>query len=234
MPKYAENLVLIPGLNNTKQTWDGVLEALPKTINAFPVDVPAIPNIDDIAKDLLKDLPEKFHLVGHSFGGFVALAILANAPERVSALSLVGTNAEADSETGKEFRKKAIARVEAGEYEDMVNAAAHRTFHPDNLDNAELQEIREQMLIDYGPDRYIAHAKAIMNKPDRGSLLANTDIPYLFIASKDDLVIPLESTKAMLEYAPNAVFKTIEKTGHLAPLEQPEALTEILLPWLEI
>ncbi|PID21313.1 alpha/beta hydrolase [Sporosarcina sp. P3] len=233
MPEYAENLVLIPGLNNTKQTWDGVLEALPKSINAFPVDVPAIPNIDEIAKELLQDLPERFHLIGHSFGGFVALSILANAPERVSALSLVGTNAQADSEAGKELRKKAIARVEAGEYEEMVNASAHRTFHPDNLDNTKLQEIREQMLKDYGPERYIAHAKAIMEKPDRSSLLANTDIPYLFIASKDDVVVPLESTKAMLKDAPNAEFKTIEGTGHLAPLEQPEALAELLLPWLE-
>ncbi|WP_158232561.1 alpha/beta fold hydrolase [Sporosarcina sp. P13] len=233
MSKYAENLVLIPGLNNTKQTWDGVVEALPKSINTFPVDVPAIANIDEIAKELLKDLPEKFHLVGHSFGGFVALAILANAPERVSALSLAGTNAEADSEAGKEFREKAIARVEAGEYEEMVNAAAHRTFHPDNLDNPKLQEIREQMLKDYGPERYIAHAKATMDRPDRNSLLADTDIPYLFIASPEDVVVPLESTKAMLKFAPNAEFKTIEKTGHLAPLEQPEALAELLLPWLE-
>ncbi len=233
MSQYVESVVLVPGLNNTKQTWDGVITALPESINAISIDVPAIPNIDEIAKELLKNLPEKFHLVGHSFGGFVSLAILAAAPERVTGLSLVCTNADAHSDGAKEATKKAIARVEAGEYEDMVNASAHRTFHADNVNNPKLQEVREQMLKDYGPQRYIAHAQAMMNRPDRSSLLSETNIPYLFIASPEDVVIPLETTKKMMDSAKNAEFKTIEKTGHLAPLEQPEALAEMLIPWLK-
>lgn len=233
MTKYVENIVLIPGLNNSKQAWDGVVEALPESIKTYAVDVPAIDNVDEIAKNLLENLPDKFHLVGHSFGGFVSLAILEAAPERVTGLCLVGTNAEAHSEVAKEATKKAIKRVENGEYEDMVNASAHRTFHADNVNDPKLQEVREQMLKDYGSERYIAHAKAMMNRPNRSSVLAETNIPYLFIASPDDVVIPLETTKKMMKSAKNAEFKTIEKTGHLAPLEQPNALVKKMLPWLE-
>lgn len=233
MGEFVENVVFIPGLNNTKIAWDEVINNLPESVNATAVTVPAISDIDELAKELLKELPEKFHLVGHSFGGFVSLAILEEAPERVTGLALVGTNANADSEAGKEKRKQSIAKASSGQYEEMVSAGASRTFHPTNVGNEKLQKIRSEMLEGYGAERYIAHSTATMNRPDRNHLFKKVDIPYLFVASEDDLVVPLESTKAMLEFAPNAAFETVENSGHLIPIEQPEALAEKLKPWLK-
>ncbi|PID20954.1 alpha/beta hydrolase [Sporosarcina sp. P3] len=233
MSQYVENLVLIPGLNNTKQAWSGVMEALPASVNKYAVDVPAMTDINQIAEELLNTLPETFHLAGHSFGGFIALAMLEMAPERISGLSLIGTNANAEKEEVRELRKKAIARALSGEYEEMISAASHRTFHPDNLGNEDLQILRKQMIEDYGVERYAAHAEATMNRPDRSKILTEVDIPYLFVSSIDDIIVPLESTKEMLQYAPKAEFVIIENSGHLIPLEQPKALAVEMLPWLE-
>ncbi len=229
-----KNLVLIPGLNNTKEIWDEVVKQLPQTINCYPITVPAVDNMDELAEEVLKELPEKFHLAGFSFGGFLSLAILEKAPERVTGLALIGTSADGESEVARENRKKSIARAQLGEYKEMVAASSHRTFHPSNAGNAELQKIREQMVENYGAERFVAHATATMNRPDRNHLLVTNDIPYLFIGGKEDQVVPAAKVKKMLEQVPTAQYEEIEHTGHLIPLEQPEKLVEKMLSWLEV
>jgi pimeloyl-ACP methyl ester carboxylesterase len=233
MSKYIENLVLIPGLNNTKEMWNEVVEQLPKSVNCHPITVPAIADMDELAEEVLKELPEKFHLAGFSFGGFLALAILEKAPERVTGLALIGTSADGESEVARENRNKSIARAQSGEYKEMVAANAHRSFHPNNADNVELKKIREKMVEDYGAERFVAHATATMNRPDRNHLLVSNDIPYLFVGGKDDLVVPATKVKKMLEKVPTAQYEEVENTGHLIPLEQPEILVSKMLPWLK-
>ncbi|MCH6264240.1 MULTISPECIES: alpha/beta fold hydrolase [Neobacillus] len=233
MSEYVKNLVLIPGLNNTKQIWDEVIEHLPSSIECYPITVPAIANLDQLAEEVLKGLPDQFHLAGFSFGGFLALAMLEKAPERITGLSLIGTSAEGESDASRELRKKSIARAKSGEYEEMVAAGVNRTFYPSNVEDKKFQKIRKQMLTDYGQDRYIAHATATMARVDRHHLLEKHDIPYLFVASVNDVVVPLEKTKQMTNYAKNAQFATVDRSGHLIPLEQPKELAELMEPWLE-
>ncbi|KGR80057.1 alpha/beta fold hydrolase [Ureibacillus manganicus] len=228
----VNNLVLIPGLNNTKEIWDAVIEELPTSYNYYPITVPAISNMDELTDTVLNELPEKFHLVGFSFGGFLALSMLEKAPERITGLCLIGTSAEGESEEGRKLRKQSISRALL-EYEEMVSAGVGRTFHPNSLENLDIQEVRKQMVKDYGAERYIAHTTALMERVDRHHVIKQNDIPYLFVASERDVVIPLEKTKEMTKFANNARFETVDQSGHLIPLEQPKELAKIITSWLE-
>ena len=69
-------LVLLPGLNNTRAVFDGVLRALPARVQAMALDNPPLETVDAIAQALLPQLPGRFWLAGFSFGGYVALALL--------------------------------------------------------------------------------------------------------------------------------------------------------------
>ncbi|WP_158233814.1 alpha/beta fold hydrolase [Sporosarcina sp. P3] len=229
----GQKLVLIPGLNNTAETWDGVVKELSPTIEAFPVDVPQLPSIQDIADTLLKELPEKFYVCGFSFGGYVALEMLAQAPERIQGITLMGSLTTADSDTQKENRAKSIERAENGEYFEMTEANAPKTFHPDSLENEELLALRKKIVEDYGAESYIPHVKAMISRQDRTQLLKEAKIPKLLIAGETDLVITVDKVKAVAEQVPDAEFVTISHTGHMIPLEQPAVSAEKLSNWIE-
>ena len=120
------NLVLLPGLNNTTAVWTPLtsqLTALGLDSGAITaIECSDLPSVEAIAADLLTDLPAKFYLCGFSFGGYVALAMQALAPERVAGLILVNTSAIADSEKTAAFRRNAIKKAEAGQHEEMYSS----------------------------------------------------------------------------------------------------------------
>ena len=80
----AAHLVLVPGLNNTHAVWDGVVAALGASAQCSALDCPALDTVEAVADALLAQLPERFWLAGFSFGGYVALAMLERAPQRVA------------------------------------------------------------------------------------------------------------------------------------------------------
>jgi len=92
----CNDLVLVPGLNNTHAVFDGVVKALPAEVRAHAVNNPALDSVDAIAQALLPTLPNRFWLAGFSFGGYVALAILAAVPERVQGIAMLCTAPFAD------------------------------------------------------------------------------------------------------------------------------------------
>lgn len=226
------DLVLIPGLNNTGQIWDGVAKYLNGSVQCHTPTCPALPEVEAIAAHLLEELPQYFHLCGFSFGGYVALAMLERAPERILGLALIGSSAAADTQQRKENRLKSIQRAQAGEYETMIGGQAHLIFHPDNLERPDLQNIRLQMQKDYGADRFIAHQLASIHRPDRTEVLIAANIPTLVIAGEEDRVIPSEGQQKMAERIPGATFRSIAGCGHMLPLEKPEELGECLGSWI--
>ena len=185
-----------------------------------------------MADALLAQLPPRFFLCGFSFGGYVALAMLERALERVAGLALVNTGATADNEAQRAARQKAIATAQAGGHEAMVAAQASVVFHAASLANSAMMQTRMQMVREYGAERLIAHARACMARPDRTAVAAGARCPLLVVAAADDRVIPTAVQKAFAQSLPAARYVEIAAAGHMLPLEQPAALAEALRTWL--
>lgn len=226
------NLVLIPGLNNTGAVFDGVVAALPQSITSFALTCPAMPSVDAIAQTLLAGLPDRFWLTGFSFGGYVALAMLAAAPERIQGLALVCTGPHTDRPDRVEARLRSIETARNGDYLAMVESTAGNTMHPDHLNDEELMRARRKMVEAYGAERYVAHASAAVARPDRLHLLTPA-LPTLIVGARQDKVFPLELAQALAVEVPHARLHIIENSGHLAPMEQPQRLAGILAGWVE-
>lgn len=225
------HLVLLPGLNNTHAVFHGVLAALPSSVSGHALDNPALDTVEAIAADHLARLPERFWLAGFSFGGYVALAMLAQAPERIEGIALLCTAPFADSEATAQKRLAALEAVRQGQYFDMVEAQAANAFHPDSLANAELMAARRNMVQAYGPDTYAAHVRATAARKDRSHLL-DGQRPTLVLASSDDKVFPPAVLTAYAENIPGAELRIVERAGHLAPMEQPQAVAGALVNWM--
>lgn len=223
-------LVLIPGLSNTAELWSGVLEHLPSQ-QVMHAECAPLENIDAIAADLLARLPERFALAGYSFGGYVALAIMARAPQRVERLALLSTGASADAPDAKLGREKLLGLASAGRYGEITARLHPFVVHASRVPDAELLAQRERMASDYGAACFIAHSRAIMARPDRSELLPRIAVPALVAVGRDDKVTPLAGAQAMAIAIPGAQLAVFEDCGHMAPLERPAELAAALRAW---
>jgi pimeloyl-ACP methyl ester carboxylesterase len=227
------DLALVPGLNNTGAVWDAVVPRLSATARCHAFDNKAADSLDAIADDWLARLPPRFHLAGFSFGGYVALAMLAKAPERVAGIAMICTSPFADIPGQVAAREKSIATAQEGGYRAMVAAQAGVAFHPDSLKDASMMTRREAMVDAYGAERFVAHQRAALARPDRTALLAAYPGPQLIVAATGDNAFPLKVMQRFAEGMPRARFEIVERSGHLLPMEQPAALAAIVADWLD-
>lgn len=224
-------LVLVPGLNNTRAVFAGVVDALPSDLTAFCANNPVLPSVEAIANEWLAWLPERFWLGGFSFGGYVALAMLELAPERVIGLALLCTSPLADSPSTRSKRQAALDAVVQGRYLEWVQAQCANTFHPDSLLKPELMAARERMVIDYGAQAYTAHVQATMARPDRSHLLDGRH-PTLVLAGADDKLFAPQTLERLARSVPGGEFTVVQAAGHMAPMEQPERVAKALADWI--
>lgn len=227
----THTLVLVPGLNNTSAVFDGVVRALPPQVQARTVDNPPLETVEAIAQVLLQQLPERFWLAGFSFGGYVALALLEAAPERVQGIAMICTGPYADPAAARPKRLAALETVAQGRYFEMVEQQAANAFHPDSLGNKVLMQARSAMVLDYGPDRYAAHVRATMARPDRSHLLDGGK-PTLVVTASHDTVITPTSVAAYAAAIPGAHHHVVQGAGHLVPMEKPAELALLLAEWM--
>lgn len=233
MPKEFPHLVLVPGLNNTRAVFDGVLAALPPELPAQALDNPPLETVEAIAAAHLARLPQRFWLAGFSFGGYVALAMLEQAPQRVQGIGLLCTTPLADSPAAAQRRLAALEVVAQGRYFETVAAGVVNTFHPNSLDNAPLMAAREAMVRDYGPERYAAHVRATAARPDRRHLLDGSR-PTLVLTASHDKVFPPTTVAGYANTIVGAMQAVVHQAGHLAPMEQPQALAQHLVRWMGV
>src|ERR1700760_2164400 len=111
-------LVLAPGLLCSARLYAPQITALwpfgPITVANHRYD----DDMAAIAARILADAPPRFALVGLSMGGYIAFAMLRQAPERIAKLALLDTSARPDRPEQKEVREKAIAMVEGGSFSE--------------------------------------------------------------------------------------------------------------------
>lgn len=227
------SLVLVPGLNNTQAVFDGVVAALPAAVQATALDNPPLDTVEAIAAAHLARLPERFWLAGFSFGGYVALAMLAQAPERVQGIAMLCTSPFADSEAAAQKRIAALEAVAQGRYFEMVAVGVANTFHPNSLGNSSLMASREVMVRNYGAERYTAHVRATAARPDRSHLLDGSR-PTLVLAASHDKVFTPATVAGYASTISGAMQAVVHEAGHLAPMEQPVEVAKHLARWMGV
>lgn len=230
------HVVLLHGINNTPGTWTRLHACLQDLMpeGAVTIDTPLLgecADVGDIAEALLCTLPPQFVVVGHSFGGYVALELLHRAPRRVLGLGLVNSHDGADSAASAGRREQSIQTARAGGFVQLACGATAASYHPDHLDDRELMDERRSTVASYGVDAFVAHQRAAAHRVERRSTLVAADLPLLVVAGDDDRVVPVQSQREMAR-AIGATFVLVERAGHMLPAEQPLALATVLAPWL--
>ena len=83
----------------------------------------------------------------------------------------------------------------------------------------------------YGPERYAAHVRATMARPDRSHLLDGSK-PTLVVSASHDKVIAPDTVTQYAARIPRVQTRLVQGAGHLLPMERPSELAELLASWI--
>lgn len=230
----TQPLVLVPGLLTDHELYRHQISTLTDVAQVMVADTAQDDTIGGMADRLLAEAPERFALAGLSMGGYVAQEVMRKAPERVTRLALLDTNARADRAEQIEVRQQQIEMARSGRFAELPDLLAPMLVHEDRLADAAFMEQARAMMLRVGPEVFIQQQTAIMNRADGRDDLAKITVPTLCLCGLEDQLTPPKVHQEMVDRLPRGVLVTIEDCGHLATMERPRAVTAVLRYWLQI
>lgn len=175
----------------------------------------------------------KATFVGVSIGGYVMFEFWRRFRERVNALALCNTRADAESEEGKKVRQEAVKLILERGTEMFVENSIPRLLGETTRRNRPdiVEEAGRIMLMSSGKGM-AANQMAIAGREDSTPILATIDVPTLFVGADEDLPSPLEQIEKMHRAVAGSRMRVIRGAGHCAAFEKPGESSDILREFL--
>ena len=236
----GRTVVFIHGFLENLSMWDDFVAALSKNYRVVCVDLlghgltPSIGYVhtmDEMAeavKSVLNHLKlRKYTLVGHSMGGYVALAFAEYYPDHVASLCLFYSSAKEDTPDKKALRLRAIEAVKLN-HKSFVRLTIPSLFRPKNrkIYRNKINTLIEQAQ-KMSVQGIVAALDGMRERPDREALLHFGPYPVLIICGKRDERLPMEYMKSQLA-APNVVDRLITENGHMGHIEDTQVCIETI------
>jgi len=243
-------LVLLHGFPLDHRMWTACAQHLPPGARAIGVDLPGAghsdldgyrPSIEHAADAVYRTMVEEGEgnavVVGHSMGGYVALALAERHPGFVAGLGLVSTKSTADTEEARAKRLRIATAVEDTQTVDAVLAM------PADLVGGTSTERRRHLfpLLDswirgQSPASVAWAERAMASRPDRTAVLEGFDAPVAVVVGAEDAITPLTEAEHMVRaasspsglFAGNAALTLVPGVGHLSVVEDPPAVAAAL------
>jgi pimeloyl-ACP methyl ester carboxylesterase len=231
------DLVLLPGMLCDRALWANQIAAFGARAQIVVGDLTHSDSIAGMATDVLVGAPERFALAGMSMGGFVALEILRQAPERVLRLALLDTSARADTPEQADGRRLMMRQAKdsargVGAFKGMTVRQLPRWVHPEHMKDASLVATVTAMTARVGRDAFMRQQQAALGRRDSRPDLGAIVCPTLVLCGREDQATPLALHEEMAAAISDAKLVVVERCGHLSPLEQPRAVNAAMAQWL--
>jgi len=226
-------LILIPGLLCDGALWAHQVVALSDIADVQVADIADEITMEDLARSVLDRAPESFALAGLSMGGYVAQEIMRQDPGRVTRLALLDTNARADLPEQSAMRKALMDEAEAGHFDEIPPKLLPKLVNAEHAEDPAIAKVVLQMAERIGVDGFHNQQTAILNRIDGRADLAKINCPTLVLCGADDIMTPPAVHQEMVDgVGANATLVVVPDSGHLSPLEQPDAVTAAMRTWL--
>lgn len=238
-------LVLLHGYPLSRAMWDAHVETLAAHARVVRIDfrgmgesafTPGPYLMESLAADVAGVLDaigvDRAGFVGHSMGGYVAMAFARMFTERVERLALLCSRLDADDADRIAERNRWADQLEHGDVQSL--RIDPMLADPSAADQQSLRE-RIQALVQANDPRALAQMQRGLALRDASFDIAEElDIPVLLIAGRRDHLVPAHHASAMAAAFPRASLQWCEQSGHLAPLEEPERVNELLTAFLDL
>ncbi|WP_370415717.1 alpha/beta fold hydrolase [Streptomyces fradiae] len=233
----APVLVLGPSLGTTWHMWDRQIPELTRSWRVVRFDLPghggapahpasSVAELGDRLLDTLDELGiQRFGYAGCALAGAIGLDLALRAPHRVASLALVSTSPRFG--TPDEFRQRGVI-VRTNGLEPMARTAPEQWFTPAFAGaQPAIVDWAVQMVRTTDPGCYIAACEALAVFDVRDAL-ERIGVPALVLVGADDRVTGPAEARTLVAGIADARLAVVPGASHLAPVEQPAAVTELL------
>ncbi|BAN46471.1 alpha/beta fold hydrolase [Metapseudomonas resinovorans] len=231
-PIEHPSLLLLPGLLCDARLWRDQVEGLADLASVSIADLSGADSIPELASSVLAQAPTgRFALAGLSMGGYVALEIMRQAPERILALALLDTSARPDTPEATEGRLKLMQLAETN-FPAVPHSLLPKLVHPAHQEDASIVGLIVSMANSLGKDAFLRQQRAMIGRVDsRGSLLL-VQCPTLVLCGREDELTPVALHQELAAGIRGAKLVVVEACGHLSTLDQPPEVTAALRQWV--
>lgn len=233
-------IILLHGFLENKEMWNFYIPEFAKKNRVITIDllghgeseclgyVHLMEDHADAVHAVLSELRiRKAVFVGHSMGGYVALAFAELYPENIKALILLNSTTRADSDERKKNRDRAIKTVKRS-FINFISLSIANLFSENTRDQFVLEiENTKQQALKTPLQGIIASLEGMKIRMDREILLHLTPYPKLMILGEMDSVVPYEETKKQAENTTVALITF--PSGHMSHIENQAELLNFLL-----
>ncbi|MBP9674841.1 MAG: alpha/beta hydrolase [Bacteriovoracaceae bacterium] len=172
-------------------------------------------------------------LCGLSMGGYIALQFMKDYPERVSALVLCDTRADADSNEVKDNRYKTILKMEKEGMTVFAEDFSMLLLGAWTLKNKpQIQKDVKKIILDNKTENMSMTLGALASRSDSVSTLKNIKCPTLVLVGAEDKITSVDMNELMAKKIASVTFRVIAQAGHLSNVEQPQVFNEHLEQFL--
>jgi 3-oxoadipate enol-lactonase len=242
-PEDAPVLVLSNSLGTSLEMWEAQASTLRGRYRLLRYDTrghgrsPAPPGpyaIGDLGRDVVSLLDKlgigRASFCGLSVGGMTGMWLAAEAPERVDRLVLVCTSALLSPKSVWDERIETATGRGMGA---LVDAVIERWFTPAfRLENPDIVERMARTLRETDPEGYAGCCAAIRDM-DLRDRLPSIQAPTLVVSAAQDPATPPEHGKLIRDAIPGARLEMVANASHIANVERPEKITQLILTHLE-
>lgn len=237
-------VVFLHGFLENRKMWEAASDVLCKRYRVVAIDLPghgetgcfgyvhSMEFMAETVQHILQSLNiRRSVLVGHSMGGYVALAFAEVNPDSVKGLVLLNSTARSDSEEKRRNRDRAISAVKHN-HKSFVRMAIANLFRPKNriIFKDQINKVKKEAL-KTPLQGIVAALEGMKIRNDREVLLHFSPYPKMMILGKKDPVLNYES---LVEQTKNTEVEVVElPDGHMSYIENADEFLENLRIFLK-
>ena len=225
-------LALLPGLLCDEALWAPQFEALVGLAECRVIDLTSQDSMAAMAEAVLSAMPDRFALAGLSMGGYVAFEVMRRAPERITRLALIDTQARPDRPEQAQRRRDLMDLARRGRFQGVTERLLPLFIHPDRVAEPDLAGAVTAMTRRVGAEAFLRQQQAILDRPDSRPTLVGIGCPTLVLCGRQDLLTPVECHMEIAAGVADSRLVVVEDCGHLATMERPEVVNQALRAWL--
>lgn len=240
-------LLLLHGFTESYHCWEPIAQALAATYKVLVPDLPGsggsalLPAggaaMDEMARAVLALMDtvgvDQATVIGHSMGGYVALEMLALAPERLAGIGLVHAHPLADDAAKQENRNRTVQAIEKRGSKSFLHGFIPHLFCPANRIRlaGTIQQLEEQAA-KQSVQAYIAQTQGMRDRKARLDLLKSHALPKLVLLGAADPILPAAVGIDFASELDNCQLEVLADAAHMAMYESPEKTLGILAEFL--
>lgn len=195
------------------------------TMEAFVTDLFSIIDSLNLQKPVL---------CGLSMGGYISLRAVEKEQKRFSALILCDTKSEADDDKGKLVRAAKINQINIEGLEAFIDGFVPPLF-ADETAKKNPQIVKDTISKCYqnNPIGVKGALIAMLSRTDTTSFLKKIKLPALVLAGSFDILTPPVKMRTLADEIKNSEFGIVPRAGHMAPLENPGFVNDMIEGFLK-